>query len=228
MMPLLSMAENCHIIPYLKGENKLFVFNFYDFNLVPIDSALHSGLQSPIYFSNIRIWYLEQQPNSKNWIKIFLKCPSSHIAAKLEKALTNFFCIKFTRNLVDNTGYVKFWFWPLNVWPRPVSYQNSPNGAKSIALFTRGETIGLRFWHICISQRLKLFLKTFIFFNFNHLHSGGSWNSKLNQKSKIWVHSIFKEIDFGEKSPRRFFRWFWDFLKTEKKFLPVFYSKVLY
>ena len=112
MMPLVSMAENCLIIPYLKGENKLFVFNFYYFNLVSINSALHSGSQSPIYFSNIKVWYIEQQPNSKMGLKFL-----SPIAAKLEKALTNFFCIKFTRNLVDKTGYVKFWSWPLNVWP---------------------------------------------------------------------------------------------------------------
>ena len=222
MMPLVSMAENCLIIPYLKGENKLFVFNFYYFNLVSINSALHSGSQSPIYFSNIKVWYIEQQPNSKIGLKFL-----SPTAAKLEKALTNFFCIKFTRNLVDKTG-CQILVLTLECVSHPVSYQNSPNGAKSIALFTRGETIGLRFWHICISQWLKLFLKTIIFFNFDHLHSGGSWNWKLSQKSKIWVHSIFKEVDSGEKSPR-FFRWFWDFLKTEKNFLPgLFLLKSLY
>ena len=32
-----------------------------------------------------------------------------------------------------------------------------------------------------------------------------------------------EEDDSGEKSPRRFFRWFWDFLKEEKVFLPVFF-----
>ena len=32
--------------------------------------------------------------------------------------------------------------------------------------------------------------------------------------------------DSGEKSPRRFFRWVWNFPKEEKVFLPVFYSKV--
>ena len=31
--------------------------------------------------------------------------------------------------------------------------------------------------------------------------------------------------DSGEKSPRRFFMWFWDFLKEEKVFLPVFLLK---
>ena len=34
--------------------------------------------------------------------------------------------------------------------------------------------------------------------------------------------------DSGEKIPRRFFRWFWDFLKEENFFVPVFHSKVLY
>ena len=32
-----------------------------------------------------------------------------------------------------------------------------------------------------------------------------------------------EEDDSGEKSPRRFFRWFWDSLKEEKVFLPVFF-----
>ena len=32
---------------------------------------------------------------------------------------------------------------------------------------------------------------------------------------------------FGEKNPRRFFRWFWDFLKEKKVFLPVYLLKSL-
>ena len=32
----------------------------------------------------------------------------------------------------------------------------------------------------------------------------------------------FCKSDSGEKSPRRFFRWFWNFLKEEKVFIPVF------
>ena len=38
--------------------------------------------------------------------------------------------------------------------------------------------------------------------------------------------AVMYEGDSGEKSPRRFFRWFWDFLK-EEKFFQFFYSKVL-
>ena len=29
----------------------------------------------------------------------------------------------------------------------------------------------------------------------------------------------------GEKNPRTFFRWFWDFLREDKVFLPVFLCK---
>ena len=36
----------------------------------------------------MRAWQREQQPNSKNWPKIFLKCPLPPIATKLESAGT--------------------------------------------------------------------------------------------------------------------------------------------
>ena len=106
--------------PTKKGDASFFIFGFLDFKLVPIDSALNSGSENPDnYISNIRTWYREQQPHSKNWVKVFLKCPLPPIAVKLESAGTNFFYIKLTRNCVGKICQILI----PNVWPRHVSYQ---------------------------------------------------------------------------------------------------------
>ena len=55
------------------------------------------------------------------------------------------------------------------------------------------------------------------------------------KSTKIWISREGKELFqwnikhvlgySGEKSPRRFFNWFWDDLKEEKVFIPVFLLK---
>ena len=47
---------------------------------------------------------------------------------------------------------------------------------------------------------------------------------------KSWEIKTFllQWSDSGEKSPRSFFRWFWDFLKEDNFFVPVFFTQRSY
>ena len=88
-----------------------FVFDFWHFKLVPIDSALYSGAIKSNFFSpNIRAWQLKQQSSSKNCVKTFLKCHLPHIAAKQKSAgFFLFFYIKLTKNRVGKIfAYFRF------------------------------------------------------------------------------------------------------------------------
>ena len=60
---------------------------------MPTDSAFNSGSGNLIFFSKIRSCYRDQQQNSKNWAKIFLKCSLPPKFAKVENARTSFFII---------------------------------------------------------------------------------------------------------------------------------------
>ena len=106
-----------------KGQTSFFVFDFWNFKLVPIDSELNSALKNQTYFYKIfgpgtgkssQTW--------KKWDKILQKRPLVTIATKLEISGTKTFFSERCPGtvLVKN---LKFWFWPFELWSWPVSCQ---------------------------------------------------------------------------------------------------------
>ena len=98
-----------------KKHTSFLLFYFWDLESVSIDSALicilHRFLHEHIKLIFLRKCYQGKQPNSKIWVKYFLKCPyliCSHKTRKCWKQ--NIFHKNLAKNRVDEIVFVKFWF----------------------------------------------------------------------------------------------------------------------
>ena len=81
-----SCLEMTIYSPILKSHASFLIFDFWDFKLVPLDSALNSGSLCPtIFFSNITASYLEQQSNLQIRLKAFSNVFCLPTATKLAR-----------------------------------------------------------------------------------------------------------------------------------------------
>ena len=121
--------------PLKKGL--VLIFDFWYFKLLmPINLALD---YSPGNLTHLFQVY-GHGTKLKIIVKILLKCPlpPSSLYCKVPEP-------KSPRSCKIAIEYVKFWFWPINVWPHPVSCQKKAQIGQKVILFffqEGGEEIG--------------------------------------------------------------------------------------
>ena len=69
------------------GHTNFFVFHFWNFKLVAIDSALNEVFN----FSKMWVWNREKQPSLEIWVEVFLKHRLALVTANLESSGTKLF-----------------------------------------------------------------------------------------------------------------------------------------
>lgn len=131
--------------PLKKGL--VLIFDFWYFKLLmPINLALD---YSPGNLTHLFQVY-GHGTKLKIIVKILLKCPlpPSSLYCKVPEP-------KSPRSCKIAIEYVKFWFWPINVWPHPVSCQKkSTDRAKSNPVFFSGRRRGDRMRWVWLSVSL--------------------------------------------------------------------------
>ena len=85
------------------------------------------------FFSKKWVWYLQKQPNLKKHFEI--NDLSYQKAQEQEMVGPNPFQIQYPGKIVGKIVFVKFWFQPFNMWPRPFLSKNSQNKTKSNYIF---------------------------------------------------------------------------------------------
>ena len=113
--------------PLKKGL--VLIFDFWYFKLLmPIDLALD---YSP---GNLTHLFLTQVyghgTKLKIIVKILLRCPLPPLSLYCKVPES-----KSPRSCKIAIEYVKFWFWPFNVWPHPVSCQKKAQIGQKVILF---------------------------------------------------------------------------------------------
>ena len=105
-----------------KGHTSFLFFHFWDLKLVPIDSALNSASGNLTWdFKKCRNGTRKTSQISKSRLKSFWNVLWDLKPQNWKILEPNFFYRKFTRNRVKEIVFVKFWFYPFDLWPRPVS-----------------------------------------------------------------------------------------------------------
>ena len=181
--------------------------------LVPIDTALNSVIESLTYFFKIGslAWYQENQQNLRVRVKIFLKCLLWSVAAKLKSAWTKLFLQEIDQEpcrwkRICQILILTFWLMIPPLFPA----KNSPNSAESNRVLSEGKGNNALILTDLDSPMAEVFPERYLFFRFRPC-SGRNEGSKLDQKCKLWIRSfsanwtIFKGVKLGVHWKRQTF-----------------------